>query len=97
MPLYLIERNYAEKVENDPESVGKIVDLNREEGIHWLHSFLSADRKKTYCLYEAADPTDIREAARRLGIPADEIIEVSDVRPEAFIGEEAAHGRRKAP
>lgn len=92
MPLYLIERSFAERVENDSETVGKIVDRNNETGIHWLYSFLSADKKKTYCLYEATDPEDIREAARRLGIPADEIIEVSSIRPEEYIGEEAAHG-----
>jgi len=41
-----------------------------------LISFLSADKKKTFCLYEASSAEAIREAARRAGIPADTIIEV---------------------
>jgi hypothetical protein len=41
--------------------------------------------KKTYCLYEAPNPEAIREAARRLNIPADVIIELgaSRVTPNA--------------
>jgi hypothetical protein len=44
--------------------------------IQWLFSFLSADKRKTYCLYEAPNPEAIRAAARRLGLPADTIVEV---------------------
>ncbi|MEM5339527.1 nickel-binding protein [Paraburkholderia azotifigens] len=45
---------------------------------------LSADKKKTYCLYEAPNADAIRAAARRANLPADVIIEVSDLRPEMF-------------
>ncbi|WP_255208783.1 nickel-binding protein [Paraburkholderia youngii] len=55
-----------------------------EEGVDWLFSFLSADKKKTYCLYEAPSADAIRAAARRANLPADVIIEVSDSRQEMF-------------
>lgn len=58
--------------------------INADVGVQWLFSFLSADKKKTYCLYEAPNPEAIREAARRANIPADVIIEVGEVRPEMF-------------
>ena len=48
--------------------------------------FLSADKKKTYCLYEAPSAEAVSEAARRAGIPADVVVEVSELRPEAFLG-----------
>jgi hypothetical protein len=54
-------------------------------GIQWLFSFLSADKKKTYCLYEAPNAEAIREAAQRLNVPADVIIEVGELRPEMFV------------
>jgi hypothetical protein len=41
--------------------------------------FLSADKRNPYCLYEAENPEAIREAARRLNIPADAIIEFGEV------------------
>lgn len=89
MPLYVIERNFADQLDTAVESAKHkfegIVRANQVSGVDWLFSFLSADRKKTYCLYEASSPESIREAARLAGIPADEVIEISElVRPESF-------------
>jgi hypothetical protein len=39
-------------------------------GVKWLFSFLSADKKKTYCLCEAPSAEAIRIAARRANVPA---------------------------
>ena len=84
MPLFLIERNFAEAVEADPEFDATIKAVNDEIGIQWLFSFLSADKRKSYCLYEAPNPEAIRAAAQRLGLPADTIVEVgSEVGPLA--------------
>lgn len=84
MPLFLIERNFAEQLEFTTDSVREVTEINQEIGVHWLFSFLSADKKKTYCLYEASDPEAIREAARRAGVPADVIIEVDQINPAAY-------------
>jgi hypothetical protein len=54
-----------------------------------LFSLLTADRMQTYRLYEAASPEPIREAARRAGLPADVVVEVSQVNADTF--------RRSAP
>jgi len=86
MPLYLIERNFAEQLDLTPEAAAQIKLINDETGVNWLFSFLSADKKKTYCLYEAQKAESILEAARRAGIPADVIVEVSNVRPEDLLG-----------
>ena len=85
MPLYLIERNFAEQLNVNRETATAVCQVNADAGIEWLFSFLSADKKKTYCLYEAPNPEAIREAARRLNIPADVIIELgaSRVTPNA--------------
>ena len=77
MPLYIIERNFAEEIDVNAEGVLAITKINGEVGVNWLFSFLSADRRKSYCLYEAKDPEAIREAARRANVPADVIVEVS--------------------
>ena len=84
MPLFLIERNFAEEFDVDAEDVRLVTRINDELGAHWLFSFLSIDKKKTYCLYEAASAEVIREAARRAGVPADVIVEVSEVNPQMF-------------
>ena len=86
MPLFLIERNFAEEVLVDDAMLSQIRQINDEIGIQWLYSFLSADKRKTYCLYEAPSAEAIRMAAGRLDIPADVIVPVSELRPERVAG-----------
>ncbi len=76
MPLFMIERHWAERLDPTPDLAKPLNEVNAEEGVRWLYSFLSADHRKTYCIYEAPDPDALREAARRAGIPADVIVEL---------------------
>jgi Protein of unknown function (DUF4242) len=76
MPLYVIERTFAEDVDLTSEDVRLIDEINADEDVRWLFSFLSADRRRTYCLYEAPSPEAVMEAARRAKIPADAVVEV---------------------
>jgi hypothetical protein len=76
MPLYMIERNFAEQLDLSGDDISLIEEVNADEGVRWLFSFLSADRRRTYCLYEAPSPEAIIGAASRAGVPADEIVEV---------------------
>ena len=85
MPVYMIERNFAEQLALSKELVQAGIPVIEAEGNKWLFSFLSADKKKMYCLYEAPNPDTILAAAKRLGLPADVIIPVDTVRPEEFV------------
>jgi hypothetical protein len=78
MPLFLIERNFAEQLEVNRDDVLQVTQVNADVGIQWLFSFLSADKKKTYCLYEAPSADLIRDAARRANVPANAVIEVTE-------------------
>ena len=88
MPIFMVERNYAEELESTLDVADGINRLNAEEGVRWLYSFLSADKRKTYCLYEAPSPEAIRTAAARAGLPADVIVEVRDrIRPDGALSD----------
>jgi len=78
VPIFMVERNYAEEMEPSFEAADGINRINDQEGVRWMYSFLSADKRKTYCLYEAPSPEAIRTAAARAGLPADVIVEVRD-------------------
>jgi hypothetical protein len=78
MAVFMIERRYAEQLEVTADSAAGINRINSEEGVRWLYSFLSVDKRKTYCLYEAPSAEAIRMAAERAGLPADVIVEVTD-------------------
>jgi Nickel responsive protein SCO4226-like len=82
MPLYMIEREFAEQIDLTSDDVEQIDEINADEGIRWLFSFLSADRRRTYCLYEAPSPEAIVAAARRANIPADSVVEVGPAAKE---------------
>jgi hypothetical protein len=82
MPLYMIERTFADQLDLTSDDVKLIDDINADEGVRWLFSFLSADRRRTYCLYEAPSPEAILTAAERASIPADAVVEVGAAAPE---------------
>jgi hypothetical protein len=79
--LYVIERNFAERLDLDDLDQEGIRLVNDEVGVRWIYSFLSADRKKSYCLYEAPSIEAIREAAARAGMPADVVVPVEQFTP----------------
>lgn len=85
MPLFLVERNFAAALDLDAEAAAGIVEVNDDASVRWVYSFLSADRRKTYCLYEAETEEAILEAARRSNIPADVIVRVEQLRPDELI------------
>ena len=84
MPRFMIERNFAERLEMTKEGTDRVNRINDEEGVKWLLTFLSADKRKTYCLYEAESAEAIKRAARRNDIPADVIIQVDEISPAMF-------------
>lgn len=79
MPLYIIERQFAEQLELTDDGVKLIQEINADAGVTWLTSFLTADRRRSYCLYEAPSPEPIIAAAQRAGLPADVVTEVDRV------------------
>lgn len=88
MALFIIERNFAEQIDPSIEDLKAIGLINADVGVSWLYSFLSADKRKTYCLYQADSAVAIREAAKRAGLPADVVIELAGkVDPAEIIGQ----------
>ena len=85
MPKFMIERNFSDQVEYDRDTAEQITAVSSDMGMQWLFSFLSSDKKKTYCLFEAPNAETVRQHAQRLNIPADVVIEVSDVNAAMFL------------
>ncbi len=77
MPVFMVERQFADQLDVSPEAAVEINAINDDSGVRWLSSFLAADKRKTFCLYEADDIDAIRAAAVRAGLPADVIMELS--------------------
>jgi hypothetical protein len=84
MPVYMIERTFAEQLDMTSDDVTLLEEINADEGVRWLFSFLSADRHRSYCLYEAPSPDAIIAAAARAGIPADVVTEVNRITADTY-------------
>ena len=91
MPRYLIERTFPDGLDipqNDvgDKIVGTVIDNNTVEDVFWLHSYVSEDRTKTFCVYDGPTPEAIRTVATRNGLPLDTIAEVSVLTPYPYRG-----------
>lgn len=81
MPRYLVERTFAECWEARADdagvrSCGAVSGAHGRHGVTWLHSYLSADRQRSYCIVEGPSPEAVRLAARDSQLPVDRITEV---------------------
>jgi hypothetical protein len=86
MPVYMIERRFADVLDLTAAEADGVNRINDDEGVRWLYSFLSTDKRKTYCLYEAPSADAIRRAAERAGLPADVIVEMTaTLQPDATL------------
>ena len=81
MALYLVERDFSEEVNMSAEELEQIKQVTSELGADWLYTFLSADKKKSYCIYEATDTDQLMEHAKVIGLPINDIVEVSRMWP----------------
>ena len=86
MPRYLIERSFPQGLSIPMNADGRkaldgVVQVNADQGVTWVHSYVSADRTQTYCIYDGATPESIRKVAERNGLPVSRITEVSVLDP----------------
>ena len=87
MPRYIIERSVPGLTSEQLEAAGRrsVAALGEMKGVRWVRSYVSAAEGKIYCEYDAPDPEAVREHARRAGLPADRISEVSlEISPAMF-------------
>jgi hypothetical protein len=68
------------------KAVQDVVDTNRTEGVTWVHSYVSTDKQKTYCIYDGPSPEAIRSVARKNGLPVDSVAEVRVLDPYFYTG-----------
>jgi hypothetical protein len=85
MDLYVIRRpsGWANPAELQAAAAksGRIGNEEMADRVRWIRSYVvkEADgRLGTFCLYEARDPESIREHAKRVGMPGDQIFPVAD-------------------
>lgn len=87
MPRYIIERDVGSLTREQLDAAGRksVEVLNGMPGVVWIRSYVSDADGKIYCEYDAPDAESVREHARRAGLPANRVVEVSlEISPAMF-------------
>ena len=92
MPRDMVQRTFPDGLQisvgnGGSELCGTIVERNAEEGVTWVHSYVSADKRTTFCIYEAPTPEAIRKTAARNDLPIDQITQVQVLDPYFYTGD----------
>ena len=81
MARYLVERSFPDSIKisvsHEDAAICRMIAINNAEGLTWIHSYISDDGKKSYCICDAPSPEAIRRASRRNNLPVDRITDVS--------------------
>lgn len=86
MPRYMIERSFPDGLSIPMNDDGRgvvtgVIAKNAEHGVTWVHSYVTPDRKQTFCIYDAPAPEAIRKVAERNSLPVGRITEVKVLDP----------------
>jgi hypothetical protein len=86
MPRFLVERTFPTGLAIPVNEQGSgiclnVVGNNLQDSVTWVHSYVTTDKGKTFCIYDAPTPEAIRRAAQRNSLPVDTITEVSVLDP----------------
>ena len=86
MPRYVVERTFPGGLNIPVDAQGAatclaVVDRNADDGVTWVHSYVSDDKRKTFCIYDAPSSEAIRKTADRNSLPLDRITQVSVLDP----------------
>jgi len=92
MPRYVVAREFPDGLEIPINPAGAeacrgVIERNLEEDVSWVHSYVSADKKRSYCIYDAPTPEAIRRVATRNQLPVTAITEVRVLDPYFYLGE----------
>ena len=86
MARYLVERSFPDGLALSASGKGAtlcrgVVAINAGDQVTWIHSYVSEDKSKAFCIYDAPNPEAIRRVAVRNGLPVDRITEVRVLDP----------------
>jgi hypothetical protein len=86
MPRYLVERTFSDGLNIPMNDQGAnvcltVVNNNADDIVTWVHSYVTTDKTKTFCIYDAPSPEAVRRAAQKNNLPVDNITEVRVLDP----------------
>ena len=89
MPRYVVERGFAYGLGHPAGAEGAksrpaVIERNADAGVTWLHSYVSEDGRRSFCVCDGPSPEAIRKSAARSGLPVDRITQVRVLDPYSY-------------
>ena len=89
MPRYIVERSFSDRfpIAAGPAGADRcrtVVDRNSDEAVTWLHSYVSDDGRKTFCVFRHAHTGGDPQDGRVERLPVDRITQVSVLDPYSY-------------
>ena len=86
MKRFLVERDFPDGLNIPINSEGSelclnVISKNLEDNVTWVHSYVTKDKKKTFCIYDAPSKEAIKKSGKKNKIPVGKISEVSVLDP----------------
>ena len=86
MPRYMVHRTFPDGLaipvdDGGAEICRAVIERNADDGVTWVHSYVSADKRISFCVYDAPTPEAIRKTAARNDLPVDQITQVQVLDP----------------
>ncbi len=89
MPRYLVEREFPDGLKIPMTEAGaaacrSVIDNNADDAVTWMHSYVTPDCHRTFCIYDAPTPEAVRRSAARNKLPITQITEVRVLDPHFY-------------
>jgi hypothetical protein len=89
MPRYVVQRTFPDGLRIPVGDGGAdvclaVIERNSDDGVTWIHSYVSEDKHTTFCVYDAPTPEAVRRTAARNELPLDQITQVRVLDPYLY-------------
>lgn len=86
MPRYMVERAFQEGLHIPTNDAGgdvcrSVIERNGDLGVTWIHSYVTDDKSKSFCIYDGPNAEAIRKVADANGLPVEKISKVTVLDP----------------
>lgn len=93
MPRYLVESIFPDGFQLASDGTGArryldVVERNADDGVTWLHSYVSDDGSRALGVYDGPNPEAIRKTAARNRLPVSWITQVRVLDPYFYPSED---------
>jgi Protein of unknown function (DUF4242) len=90
MPRYMVQRTFPDGLvipagDGGADICRAVIERNADDSVTWVHSYVSADKRTSFCVYDAPTPEAIRKTAARNELPVDQITQVQVLDPYFYM------------